>query len=275
MASDLLARLGLSLPVIQAPMAGGATPPDFIAACMNLGLLGSLGAAYLAPPAIEEQVAAIRARSAGPLNINLFLPCGEAPRQGVVEAMLDFLGPLHAAAGLPAPRLPEPAHPDFAGQLAALRRLRPEMASFVFACPDPAMVAALKAEGMVVVGAATHPAEAEAVAAAGVDAIVAQGAEAGAHRATFIGSFEAAQVPTLDLVEQMVARLDLPVIAAGGIMDGADVRAALDRGAAMAQIGTALLRAPESGIPDAHKAALGRADGAPTRLIREWSGRAA
>ncbi|MCF4166218.1 nitronate monooxygenase [Zavarzinia compransoris] len=275
MSEDLLSRLGLSVPVVQAPMAGGATPPAFIAECLRLGLLGSLGAAYMKPDTIAAQAAEIRARASGPLNINLFLPCAVPPAPGVVEAMLDFMAPLHAEAGLAPPHVPDPPHPDFAGQMEALRAARPEMASFVFGCPDAGLVAALKAEGIIVVGAATHLAEAEAVAAAGVDAVVAQGAEAGGHRATFIGSFEAGQVPTLDLVARIAGRLDIPVIAAGGLMDGVDVRAALDAGAAMVQIGTALLRTPECGLPAAHRDALGAGAGATTALIREWSGRAA
>lgn len=275
--TELQARLGLSTPIVQAPMAGGATPPGFILACMKLGLLGSLGAAYLSPEAMEAQVGDIAAGSSAPLNINLFLPCGQPPAAGVVEGMIAHLAPLHAAAGLPPPHLPDPAEQDFAAQLAMLRRLRPRIASFVFGCPDAGMVAALKADGILVIGAATHIEEARAVAASGVDAIVAQGGEAGAHRATFIGSFEDGLVPLRALLPQMLDALDIPVIAAGGLMTGADIRAALDAGAALAQIGTALLRADECGIPQAHKDALGAGAhvGAKTQLIRHWSGRAA
>ncbi len=272
---DLMRRLGLHYPIVQAPMAGGSTPPGFIAESIRLGLLGSLGAAYLAPAVIEAQVAEIRAAAKGPLGINLFLPVGRPPAPGAVEAMIDFLAPRHAAAGIAPPVLPDPPEQDFQAQLAALRQARPEVASFVFDCPDPAMVATLKAEGMVVIGGATTLDEARAVAAAGVDAVVAQGAQAGGHRASFLAPFEASLVPTLELVETVAAALELPVIAAGGIMDRAGISAALDRGAQMVQLGTALLRADESGAPPAHKAAMGRGDGAPVELIREWSGRAA
>lgn len=277
MTTDLQALLGLPTPIVQAPMAGGATPPGFILACMRLGLLGSLGAAYLSPDVLKAQVEEIAAASPAPLNVNLFLPCGRPPAPGVVERMLDHLAPLHVAAGLPAPTLPDPAEQDFAAQLAMLRRLRPRVASFVFGCPDAGMVAALKADGILVIGAATRLDEARQVAASGVDAIVAQGGEAGAHRATFIGSFEEGLVPLRSLLPQMVAALDIPVIAAGGLMTGGDIRAALEAGAALAQVGTALLRADECGIPQAHKDALGRAagEGAETMLIRHWSGRAA
>ncbi|PWR18532.1 hypothetical protein DKG74_18720 [Zavarzinia aquatilis] len=263
--------------MVQAPMAGGATPPAFIVACMRHGLLGSLGAAYLSPEAMKAQVEEIAAATAAPLNINLFLPCGQPPAEGVVEGMLVHLAPLHEAAGLPPPHLPDPPEQDFTAQLAMLRRLRPRIASFVFGCPDAGMVAALKAEGILVIGAATHLEEARRVAASGVDAVVAQGGEAGAHRATFIGSFEDGLVPLRELLPQMVSALDIPVIAAGGLMSGGDIRAALEAGAALAQIGTALLRADECGIPQAHKDALaaGAAAGATTRLIRHWSGRAA
>lgn len=275
MTTALQAALGLATPIVQAPMAGGATPPGFIAACMGLGLLGSLGAAYLSPAAMSAQVAEIRAKSAAPLNINLFLPCGRPAGAGEVEAMLAFLAPLHATAGLAPPVLPDPPEQDFAAQVAMLRALRPRIASFVFGCPDAGLVAALKAEGILVMGGATRVDEARALAAAGVDALVAQGGEAGAHRATFIGSFEDAMIPLRDLLPAVLEAVDIPVIAAGGLMDGRDIRAVLEAGASLAQIGTALLRADECGIPQAHKDALGAGQGAPTRLIRHWSGRAA
>jgi nitronate monooxygenase len=251
---DLMARLGLRHPIIQAPMAGGSTPPGFIAVAIRLGLLGSLGAAYLAPAVIEAPVAESRAAAKGPLGINLFLPVGRPPAPGVVAAMIDFLAPRHAAAGIAPPALPDPPEQDFQAQLAALRRARPEVASFVFDCPDPAMVAALKAEGMVVIGGATTLDEARAVAAAGVDAVVTQGAEAGGHRASFLAPFEASLVPTLELVGAVAGALALPVIAAGGIATGADIKRMLDLGAAGVQMGSRFVATKECSASDAFKA---------------------
>ena len=145
--------------------------------------------------------------------------------------------------------------------------------SFTFGVPDASALAALRRQGVVIMGTATSVAEARALDAAGVDAVVAQGSEAGAHRGTFIGAFEAALVGTMALVPQVADAVGVPVIAAGGIMDGRGVAAARALGAAGVQLGTAFLTADESGVPEAHKAAVLAARETGTAVTRAYSGR--
>jgi nitronate monooxygenase len=269
----LLGRLGVRHPVIQAPMAGGLTPPAMIAAVSNAGALGSLGAAYLSPDEIREAVAEIRRLTDRPFAVNLFTG-GRGPADGVDPApMLAVLARYHQALGLPAPQLP-PDEPDpLPGQMEAVLELRVPVFSFVFGIPGAADLAALKRRGTLVIGGATTVREARLVEEAGADAVVAQGSEAGGHRATFAGPFEAAMVGTLALVPQVVDAVRIPVIAAGGIMDGRGIAAARALGAAAAQMGTAFLGADETTLPPAFLRVLGEATDDGTTVTRAFSGR--
>lgn len=212
-------RFGLRLPLVQAPMVG-ATTTAMVAAASNAGALGSLGAGALAPERIEAEVAAIRAATDRPFAINLFvLPDEAAPDAATVARALAAIDPLNATLGLPPGTAPARYAPDFRAQLDALVALRVPVASFTFGVLDAADVARLKAAGTYVIGTATHVAEGLAWQAAGADALSAQGAEAGGHRGTFIGSADDALIGTLALVPQLVDATGLPVLAAGGIMD--------------------------------------------------------
>ena len=266
-------RIGMRLPIIQAPMAGGPDTPALAAAVSDAGGLGSLGCAYLSAAQIDALVAAVRARTKGPFALNLFVR-DEAPRRrrGGGARGADprrAAARARAAAGGAGARKPAPSDPE---QLAAVIRARPRLYSFTFGAPTAAAVAELRAAGIVVVGTATSLDEAEALAALGVDAICAQGTEAGGHRGTFVGRFEEALVGTLALMPQLVARVPLPIVAAGGIMDGAGIRAALALGAAAVQLGTAFLLCPEAGTHRgaSRGAALagGAHDGSDARLQR-------
>src|SRR5262249_27844701 len=159
---------------------------------------------------------------------------------------------------------------DYPTQLATVIRVRPAVFSFTFGAPTVEDLAAVRAAGIFSVGTATTLAEAEALEKLGVDAICAQGAEAGGHRGTLMGRCEAALIGTLTLVRQMVRGVKVPVLAAGGIMDGAGIRAALDLGAAAAQLGTAFLDCPEAGTSLAHRRALATAS--VTSITRAFSG---
>jgi nitronate monooxygenase len=183
---------------------------------------------------------------------------------------VKLLAPFHARLGLEPPQLPGPAPDTFAQQLEAVLDVRPAAFSFTFGIPEEAALRELKARGIETFGTATSLHEAELLAEAGVDGIVAQGAEAGGHRGTFA---EDALAPTLRLVREIAAKVRLPLLATGGIMDGRDIRAALDAGAVAAQLGTAFLLCPESGASPAYKAALREAS--QTVLTRAFSGRVA
>jgi nitronate monooxygenase len=176
---------------------------------------------------------------------------------------------------LPAPVLPAPRADPFAAQLEAVLEERPPAFSFTFGIPSPAQIAALKARGIAVTGTATTVEEARLLAQAGVDAIAAQGAEAGAHRGSFAAPFADSMVPIATLVRDICASVALPVIASGGIMDGRDVAAALKLGADAVQLGTAFLPCPESGAPAAYKRALLAAKTDTTVITRAFSGRPA
>ena len=267
-------RFGLRWPIVQAPMAGGVTAPALVAAVCEAGALGSLGAAVLPPARILQEVEAVRALTSRPFAINLFVldEPGHVTRDGEADAIAR-LAPWRARLGLPPqPPLRAPCE-SFAAQLEAVIEAAPAVASFHFGIPPRAAIDALHRRGAAVVGTATHVAEAHAWADAGADAIVAQGSEAGGHRGTFVGGFEEGAIGTMALVPRLVDAVPLPVIAAGGLMDGRGVAAAFALGAAGVQLGTAFLACAESGAHPAWKAALHDADVRGTRLTRLFSGR--
>lgn len=270
----LLPRLGIEHPLILAPMAGGPGTPELAAAVSNAGGLGSLGAGYLTPAQILEEVRRTRALTSRPINVNLFaggfMAC---PPEVDTAPILSILAEIHAALGLAPPILPPPPRGSFAEQFEAVLEARPEAFSFTFGVPAPKALAELCSRGIAVLGTATTVEEGRILADAGVDAVVAQGAEAGAHRGTFAEPFETAMVPTAQLVRE-IARF-VPVIASGGLMDGRAIRTMLNHGAAAAQLGTAFLTCPESGASPAYRHALLSARTDTTVVTRAFSGRPA
>jgi len=272
--SELLRRLGIEHPVVLAPLGGGPGTPQLAAAVSNAGGLGSLGVAYLAPQQILDEVGRTRALTSRPIAVNLFAGGVPAtPPAYDASAMVSILSDIHAELGLPRPTVPPFPHDPFAEQFEAVLEARPEVFSFIFGALDPTAVRDLHARGIIVLGTATTVEEAHILADTGVDAVIAQGAESGGHRGTFAAPFEAAMVPMLQLVRQIAEFA--PVIAAGGIMDGRDVRAAIESGAAAAQIGTAFLSCPESGASAAYRQALLSSKTDTTVVTRAFSGRPA
>jgi nitronate monooxygenase len=194
--------------------------------------------------------------------------CNAAP-------MLELLNEVHKKLGIPPPSTPTPAPDPFPAQLEAVLNARPPIFSFTFGVPDPDTIFSLKARGITIAGTATTVEEAQRLEQAGVDAVVAQGAEAAAHRGTFLDSFESSMVPTLDLVRATAKAVRIPVIATGGMMDGRDINAAIEAGASAAQLGTAFLACPESGASDVYKRAILAAKEDTTVVTRAFSGRPA
>ena len=276
MPSTFLQALGVPHPLIQAPMSGSNTPA-LVAAVSGAGALGSLGAGYLEPQALLEQAAQIRAATDRPFAINLFvLPDEFSVDEAQVAVMRRRLDALMACEGLDVrTELPARWAPRFSDQLAALREARPAVASFAFDVLERAQVRELQARGIRVVGTATSVAEARARADLGADAVCVQGAEAGGHRGTFLHAAEEAMVGLFALVPLTVAAVDIPVIAAGGIMDGRGMRAAQLLGADASQLGTAFLACPESAAAQAWKLDLPRAQDHRIGTIYSFSGRAA
>jgi len=273
--SGLLKRLGFEYPIIQAPMGGGPSTPELVAAVSNAGGLGSLGAPYLAPDQIVDAIRRTRALTDKPFNVNLFAGGYKTERTVDPGPMLALLAEIHAALELPPPVVPVVPPDPFDDQFEAVLEARPAVFSFTFGIPSRDAMARLRARGIASLGTATTVEEARMLQEAGVDAIVAQGAEAGAQRGTFAGPFEAAMVSTVDLVTEIVKRVPVPVIAAGGLMDGRDIMVALRRGASAAQLGTAFLTCPESGAPDAYKEAILAARSDTTVVTRAFTGRPA
>ena len=273
--SDFLRELGITRPIIQAPMAGGPATPELVAAVSNAGGLGSLGSAYSTPEQITSDMNRVRALTDKPFNVNLFAG-GYAPEAPIdASPMLALLAEIHQELALPPPTLPAWPKNPFAEQLQAILEARPAVFSFTLGIPEPHAIARLKAAGIAVFGTATTLQEGKMLQASGVTAIVAQGAEAGSHRGTFAGPFESAMVPTLELVRSLRAALSTPIIASGGLMDGRDIARAFARGAVSAQLGTAFLTCPEAGTPEAYRRAILAARADTTVITRAFSGRPA
>lgn len=254
-------------------MAGGGDTPALVSAVCNAGGLGFIGAAYLAPVQIAGAAHAIREQTDEPFGINLFAPSPEPELPPNPEAALMKVAPFYAEMGLPPPTLPTAGGYYFDDQLAAALDCGAAFLSFTFGLLPESAVLAIKARGMFLMGTATTVEEALALEASGVDAVIAQGSEAGGHRGTFRG--DPYLIGTMALVPQIVDAVKLPVIASGGIMDGRGIKAALALGAVAVQMGTAFLTCDEAGIPEAYKRAILNARESDTRVTRAFSGRPA
>jgi nitronate monooxygenase len=268
--SRLLAEL--EIPIFQSPMLG-ASDGALALAVSEAGGLGALAAAGLAPDEIAPAVAALRQATDRPFSVNLLIVPRVAPEPAQVDAALARLAPWFAELGLERPGAPNRFAPDFDAQFEALLAAAPPVASFAFDVLSPERVRALHAAGILVVGTATTVAEARAWAAAGADGICAQGAEAGGHRGSFLAEGEDPVVGVMALVPAIRAAVDLPVIAAGGIMGGRGVAAALALGAGAVQMGTAFLLSDEATVSTPWRAAIEAAGDDPTRLTRAFTGR--
>jgi nitronate monooxygenase len=271
-AARLASLLGIEHAIVGGPMAGVNTP-ELAAAVSNAGGLGSIGCGMMEPEAIEAAIGKIRALTDKPFAVNLFITPQPAADDAQVLRMQARLARYRAELGLPRGKLPATFAPDFSAQFDAVLAARVSVLSFTFGALDGGRLAALHAQGTKVVGTATCVREARQLAELGCDAVVASGIEAGGHRATFAVPFEAAQAGLFALLPQVAAAVEVPVIAAGGVMTAEQVAAALLLGASGVQLGSALLRTPECGASAAYKAALEGIDDTDTRLTRAFSGR--
>jgi nitronate monooxygenase len=262
----------LRVPIVQAPMAGGPSTPALAAAVSDAGGLGFVAAGYRAPDALAADIGATRALTARPFGVNVFLPAG-APADP--EAVAAYRRRVDADAARSGVQLGEPRFDDdgFDAKLALLVEDPVAVVSFTFGCPAPEAVAALHGAGTAVWVTVTGVDEAREAAAAGADALVVQGAEAGGHRGAFADRPERADTGLLALLQLVRAAVDVPLVATGGIATGAAVAAVLAAGASAAQLGTAFMLCPEAATSEPHRAALQTSR--PTGLTRAFSGRLA
>jgi nitronate monooxygenase len=270
-------KLGLRLPLIAAPMAGGPTTPDLVAACSAAGALGSFGFAYTQPEEMKKQAASVRAKTDRPFGINLFVSAQPAPVAPEAQrAALDAVAAYYKELQLPNPEpVSSPYAPDLDAQLAAVETIKPRVFTVHLDSLARDKVERFKKLGVMVGGSATCAAEAKGLEALGFDFVIAQGGEAGGHRGTYLRDPYQSLTGTLALTRIVLRAVKLPVIAAGGIMDGEGIAAVLALGAQAAQLGTAFIPCPESGASKVHKDALLNAKEDDTRVTEKFSGKPA
>lgn len=277
LSTSLTELLGTRLPIIQAPMAGGITTPALVAAAGNAGALGSFGFAYTQPEAMARDIEAVRALTKAPINANFFVNAPPTPIDaGSQRDAIDAVAGYYAALGLPAPQpVKAPYAPDLDVQLNMIEDLKPEVLTFHLGDLPAVRLQRLRALGIKTGGSATCVEEARHLEALGVDFIIAQGGEAGGHRGSYLRNPYEAMTGTLALTRLIVRAVKIPVVAAGGIMDGAGIAAALALGAHGAQLGTAFIPCTESGAPAVHKQHLLAAREDTTTITEKFSGKPA
>src|SRR3954471_9833216 len=260
----------LAVPIVQAPLAGGPSTPELAAAVSGAGGLGFVAAGYRTPEALAEAIARTRELTDRPFGVNVFAPTGAPADPDTVRRYADALRPLAEAAGatLGEPRFDADA---FDAKLDLLLAAPPAVVWFTFGCPTAETVERVRAAGAAVWVTVTGPEEAEQAVGAGAEALVVQGVEAGGHRGAFADREDRVDYGLLALLALVRARVDVPLVASGGIATRRGVAAVLAAGAAAAQIGTALMRCPEAGTSAPHREAL--ASSRPTGLTRAFSGR--
>lgn len=270
------ALLGMELPIIQAPMAG-VQGSALALAVSNAGGLGSLPCATLSPEQIKTELSQLQASTTKPYNVNFF--CHQPPLidEAKQQAWLQILAPYYAEFGVDLAQVPTGAGrvPFDRTALAILQQCRPPVVSFHFGLPSQELLQPLRTWGAKILSSATTVAEARWLEAQGVDAIIAQGLEAGGHRGMFLTEDLSTQMGSLALIRQLVKAVKIPVIAAGGIADAQGVKAVLELGAIAAQIGTAYLLCPEATTSALHRQALSSEVAQHTALTNLFTGRPA
>jgi nitronate monooxygenase len=275
--THLLPLLGIRRPIVQAPMAGVSTPA-MAAAVSNAGGLGSLGLGAMSAEAAEAAMSDFRQRSAGPLNVNVFCHAPAKAEPEREKAWLEHLRPEFLRANAQPPEELKEIYRTFDDDeemLKVVLRARPRVVSFHFGVPKAAWLRALREAGIVLLASATSLEEARALMGSGIDAVVAQGYEAGGHRGVFDPQATDDRLGTLVLTRLLSKSLSIPVIAAGGIMDGEGIAAALRLGASAAQLGTAFIATDESAADRGYRDALFSRAAHHTVMTRAISGRPA
>lgn len=271
---SLTKKLKIQFPIIQAPMAGGATTAELVAAVSNSGGLGSLGAAYMPADAIRKAIINIRERTDKPFAVNLFIPKEYHATSDQIQRSCHFIEQACRELKVKIEPAAPPYAQSFEEQMSVLVEEKVPVFSFIFGLPAESWLSKLR-KNSITIGTATNVAEALLLEQAGIDMIVAQGSEAGGHHGTFIGKAEDSLIGLISLLPQLIAQLKVPVIAAGGIMNGSTIKASLMLGASAVQMGTAFLTCKESGIHHKYKEALLSTTADTSVLTAAFSGRLA
>jgi nitronate monooxygenase len=261
----------LAVPIIAAPMAGGPTTPALAAAVSEAGGLGFLAAGYKSAQAVRAEIAAVRSATARPFGVNLFYPTRDEIDEAAINAFARSLYEEEVRYGVSV-GVPVWSDDDWEAKLRVVARECPDVVSFTFGCPERETVEWLRGLDIAVWVTVTSPAEAQFALAAGPDALVLQGAEAGGHQGSF-RQHNDEPLPILSLLRLVASMTDRPLVTAGGIATAAQIADLRLAGASAAQIGSAFMLAEEAGTTKSHRQALRRR--APTRLTRAFTGRPA
>ncbi|SNZ14720.1 nitronate monooxygenase [Terribacillus aidingensis] len=276
MASHFLKALSINHPIIQAPMAGGTTTTELVTAVSEAGGLGMIGAGYLNAESTRQQIQDVKRKTKKSFGINLFVPQSYQIDEEKISKAEEALQSFQGSSKVRVFRSFEQTEKDFHDQITVLIEEKVSVCSFTFGIPSDEIIHTLKQAGIYTIGTATTVAEALAVEASGMDAVVMQGSEAGGHRGNFLAGVEQSMIGLMALIPQTVDQVNIPVIAAGGIMDRRGIQAAKCLGAQAAQLGTALLTCSESGAHMLHKQAiLEKRMQDKTTLTSAFSGKAA
>lgn len=268
-------KIGIQFPIIQAPMAGGITTPKLVADVSNAGGLGSLAAGYMSPNDIRKSIRQIRSLTSKPFAINLFIPTTYHVMLDGMRNTCDLIQEIAAELKIEIDLVYEPYVPNFEEQIEVIIQERIPVLSFTFGMLNQTLTNELKRNHTCIIGTATTLSEAFALEKQGIDMIVAQGSEAGGHRGGFLDTAENALFELSELVPQLMSTIKIPIIAAGGIMNGRGIVSALKLGATGVQMGTAFLCCNESGAHTSYKQALLNTHGDNTVLTRAFSGKLA
>jgi nitronate monooxygenase len=279
MAENVLTKLlKIEYPIIQAPMAGGITTSKLVAAVSNSGGLGMIGAGYMTPMQIREQIREVKQLTSNPFGINLFVPNEFHVTENEITSAQKKLNQIRKHLNLePKENMDIPTVTDvfnnFTEQIQVVIEEKIPICSFTFGIPSKQVIAELKQYNIILMGTATTVREAVENEKAGIDLVIAQGSEAGGHRGSFSNGDQESLIGLMSLIPQIVDTVSIPVIAAGGIMDGRGLQASICLGAKGVQMGTAFLTCVESGAHPVYKESILNANESDTVLTRSFSGK--
>jgi nitronate monooxygenase len=264
-------------PIIQAPMAGGITTSKLVSAVSNAGGLGMIGAGYLSPTQLREQIRDIKKQTSNVFGVNLFVPGVYSIDEKAIDSANKLLAPIRQMLSIPTPNTVsyDDSGKVFEEQVQVLLEEEVAVCSFTFGLPSSSIIDEMKRQQIQLIGTATNVQEAISCEKAGMDAIVVQGSEAGGHRGTFNDNYEGSLIGLMSLIPQVRDHVQVPIIAAGGIMDGRGLLASIHLGAEAVQMGTAFLTTIESGAHPIHKKAILVATEEETVVTRSFSGKPA